>query len=84
MLKLDANTSADINADLGRDRLVAHCPLNEGQGTNAADVTGDSPVGTLNGPSWTARGSDQALSFNGPSAYPICMGPMPVQRGRAS
>jgi hypothetical protein len=38
---LDADTSTDINADLGRDRLVAHWPLNGGQGTSVADITGD-------------------------------------------
>src|SRR5919202_4970997 len=66
MADLDADMSADMSADLGRDRLVGHWPLNEGQGTSVADVTGITQPGTLNnGPQWTPRGNDQALSFDG-------------------
>jgi hypothetical protein len=62
---LDADTGPGLDTDIVRDRLVAHWPLNEGQTTHAADVTGNASPGELNGPSWVARGTDQALSFDG-------------------
>jgi hypothetical protein len=49
--------------------LVAHWPLDEGQGTAAADATGNLNDGTLlNGPTWIAS-DGTALHFDGTDDY---------------
>ena len=62
---LDADTGPGIDDEIDTDHLVTHWPLNEGKDASAADVTPDGSAGALNGPVWVARGSDQALSFDG-------------------
>ncbi len=45
-------------------------PLNEGTGTNAADVSGNAHNGTLTaGPTWVAGRYGQAVNFNGTTNY---------------
>ena len=49
---------------------VARWPLDEGSGLTAADVTGNGHTGSLvNGPTWVAGRSGQALSFDGVDDY---------------
>ncbi|HNX27302.1 MAG TPA: hypothetical protein PKK48_07830, partial [Phycisphaerae bacterium] len=50
------------------DSLLAHWSLDEGQGSTAADLTGNGHDGTLGGtvnPTWTDGRFDDALSFDG-------------------
>ncbi|WP_175813056.1 LamG-like jellyroll fold domain-containing protein [Burkholderia contaminans] len=50
-------------------QLLAHLTFDEGSGVTAADSSGNGRNGTLNGATWAAGRSGNAVSLNGSGAY---------------
>ena len=50
-------------------QLVAYYKFNESSGTTAADASGNGQTATLNGATWTAGHSNNAVSLSGSSQY---------------
>ena len=50
-------------------QLLAHLTFDEGSGVTAADSSGNRRNGTLNGATWAAGHSGNAVSLNGSGAY---------------
>ncbi len=61
---IDAATVAALADIVKSPRLVAHWKLDEGQGSQAHDASGNGLHGTLDGPTWTVGRVGNALSFN--------------------
>lgn len=52
--------------------LVAHYTFDEGSGATTVDASGNNNTATLQGPTWVAGQSGQALSFDGVDDYVDC------------
>jgi hypothetical protein len=67
----NTTTSAGVIVTVtNNSTLIAALNLNEGSGTSAADISGNSHHGTLiNAPTWGAGKYGQGLTFNGTSSY---------------
>jgi hypothetical protein len=63
-------TSSPVNVTVANTPLMVALPFNEGTGTVASDVSGNSHPGTLiSSPVWGAGKYGQGLTFNGTSSY---------------
>jgi hypothetical protein len=56
-------------------RLVAHFPLDEGQGAIASDVGPSAAQGDIHGATWVRYGKGHVLSFDGEDDYVRCQNP---------
>lgn len=64
------NQTQTINPDIVTDNLVGYWPLNEGQGTLAADSSAIGHNGTLtNGPTWVSGQDGFAVNLDGTNDY---------------
>jgi Concanavalin A-like lectin/glucanases superfamily len=63
----EVKASAEIPIQTPRQGPIAAYPFDEGEGSTAADVTGNGHEATLEGPIWTKGRYGDALDFNGPT-----------------
>lgn len=73
-----STASITLTAPPGTGGLVAAYGFNEGQGTTAADATGNRLTGTVSSATWAAGKFGNALNFTGKSASRVTVASSPL------
>ena len=71
--------SGSVKVQLGdKNGLVGYWPLNDGNGTQAGDFSGNGRTGTITGATWTSGKRGGALSFDGVNNTVSLSGSLPL------